>query len=895
MAYVTVYSYQFAPTTIRTVIRDTDNPTFIDYSDSYGMGAGSQPPESATLAQICGGTTLYRYHSKILSPYGQVEIIPNSPICGYVPPSCDITERNFVVTDQTAIGVNDGTVNLFVTSSFPGIVYYLFNADLSVNLSNTTGYFTGLAPDTYTVRAQDSNGCSVTENAIVQPYDSTKTHFKYRLQFPDSKLQTTWELRLYDMGNNYNNLLYPIDIVGGESPVIIKQENTDEDKTTPIISKSLDINLLFTDTDFTPDEFALAPERQWKVELYKDGVMDFIGWVLPDETQNYYSDPVYTITLKTTDGLPSLKGNIWGDGSGSNGYSTSQIQQYGLKPYLNLIKQCLDQLGYDYGNTIIVSSLRYNGSYDGSLWPKIGTWSDILYDSDGNANDTYTALDKLLRGLKLTIFQWQGRFVLVNWNDLYYALNSLKIDEYNKAFYNMSADFTIVQATGTEVSQPVIQQVGYAQQIIPINPPQGLNYDKAYNILTDIDYSILALLYPNPGFELSATVGSLPLGFAYNGGTFPSGLINTDSLGGIWSFKVQTLAPPVPDAFIENTSAFPVDQVNKQVNISFSWKVPEYTSGGSIDVGWVFAYSMTYIDSVTGHVYFIKPIDFKAISLQDVGDGHSTNYNEIPAPVWAQTDSDYFTEGHLFSVKGTPVKDYEGWQDYTFTTPQLPESQIGSLFFRFYPAKLMPFDSSTLPVPNSAQQKTHMYVETNSTTNGYYLIDNLNLTIGDYSQSSFTKYTGEKHTVTVVTGVPQANVKTIDTSLFTYPSNKRVGGNVFYGTDYLTGLVTNNWNYALKTTDPQDRLAATIAKSIARNYQRPMYMFEGDVEASYLDFYGIFLLRYYENSIFVPFSLELDCRNSVGHVVLIEIDDEDQQAVYKYTPKFERNARNNNN
>jgi hypothetical protein len=895
MPYVTIYSYQVNPTTIRTVIRDTGNPTFIDFNDTYGMGAGSQPSEAATLAQSCAGTTLYRYHAKIASPYGQVEIIPNSPICGYTPPPCDITEKTFVVTDQTEIGINDGTVNLFATSSFTGIVYYLFNADLSVNLSNTTGYFTGLPPDTYTVRAQDSNGCSIVETATVQPYDSTKTHFKYRLQFTGANGFPQWELRLYDTKNNYNNALYPVDITGAEKAVVIKQGDSNEDKTTSIISKSLEINLNCDGDIITTDEFALAPERQWRVELYKDAELDFIGWLLPDETNGEYGDSPYDITLKATDGLPSLKGNIWGDGSGGNGYSTSQIQQYGLRSWGILVKQCLDQLGYNYGNPIVLNSLQFNGSYDANLWLKIATWSDILYSSDGNSTDTYSALDLLLSGLKMSIIQWRGRFVLYNNNDLYYATNGFKTDLYNKSFYEISGDFSSVINTGANVPHPTLQQVGFKSTIEPINPPQSLNYDKGYNIQLTAKYDILSLLYENPGFEQSASVGLLPLGFAYNGGTFEAGLINTDSLGGLWSFKVQTLAPPVPDVFIENTDAFPVDQVNKQVNISFSWKVPEYTSGGSIDVGWVFAYSMTYVDSVTGHVYFIKPIDFKAISLQDVGDGHSTNYNEIAAPVWAQTDYDYFTEGHLFSVKGSPIKDYEGWQDYNFTTPQLPESQIGQLFFRFYPAKLMPYDSSTLPTAGlSQQQKTHLYVETNSSTNGYYLIDNLNLTIGDYSQSSFTKYTGETHNITAITGIPQADLKKIDNKLFTYPQNKRVAGNIFYGTDYITGQVSNLWNYSLKTNDPKDRLGATIARSIARNYQSPLYLYEGDFSADYVDFYGVFTLIGLDG-LFMPFSIEFDCVNSEGKIVLVRLEDDDQQAIYKYTPIFERNSRSNSN
>lgn len=897
MAFVTLYSYQVSTYIIRTVITDTDNPTYINYYDVSGTGAGSAPSPGVQVgAPYCmtGTYDKYVYRASASSPYATYDLEHNSPYCGYVAPSCDMVERVFTVTDETDTGANDGTVNMFVVSSFAGIIYYLFNADLSVNLSNTTGYFTALAPDTYTVRAQDSNGCSIVETAIVNPFDDTiYTHYKYRLKFSDVNDLVDWEVRMFDKRNNYPNSVYPIDLDGGESPLIITQGNQDEDKTTPIISKNAKIQLWFYGETFTINEFALAPEKQWKIEVYKNAALEFQGWLIPDETQNYYRDEGYIVELTVTDGLPSLKGNIWGDGSGGNGYSTDQIQQYGLASWASLLKQCLDQLGYSYGNTSVVSSLQYNSVYRTNLWLDIGTWSDIFYDSDGNAVTTYDALSLLLTGMHLSIMQWRGRFVLVNWNDLYYIQNSLKTSQYNQAFYEFASDFSNIAATGTDVDQPIVQNIGYGQLNVPINPIQTLNYDKAYNIKTSVNFNVLALLYPNPGLEQGASVGALPLGFSYNGGTFPAGLIDTDSLGGYWSFKVQDMATPTPDVFIENSVSFPSDQVNKQINISFAWKVPEYTDGGSFDLGWVFAYTMTFIDSTSGNTYFIKPTDFKPLSYQDAAGGGSSDLDEIATPEWVLLNSAHFTEGNAFSVKGNPVRDYIGWQDYSFTTPQLPESGVGQLFFRFYPAKLVPYDSSTVPLVISPQGKTHIYFETPSITDGYYLIDNLNLTIGDYTQSTFTKYTGETHQITSVTGVPQANLKEIDSKLFTYEPNKRLAGNVMYGHDYLTAEVQNKWNYALKTGDPADRLAATITRSIARNYQRQLHMFEGDVQTEYLDFYGVFILKYFEDSIFIPYSIEMNCRLATAHVILIEITDDDQQAVYKYTPVFERNARNN--
>ena len=861
MGYVTLYTFGMFGSQYQVIRSDTD-PTYINYN-VYSGSAPTRPPDGTQIAApFCSGVDKYIYRAKSSIPYAYYELIPNDPYCGYTPPSCDIIEADFEVTDETGVDANDCTVNLFATSSRP-ITYYLFNYDLSVNLTNTTGYFIDLPPDTYIIRAQDTIGCSVQEVAYVLPYDDTSvTHWKYRHQFQSVDGLIEWDLRLYDMRNNYDITQYPKDIDCTDGSVVMSKINQDEDKIAPIVSTSLAINLWNTGATFSTDEFNQAPEKQWYVELYNNCEIEFKGYVLPDEVQDLYADPSYEFVLTATDGIPSLKGNSWGDGSGGNGYSTAQIPQYALKTWCNMVKQCLDQLGYIYGNITIASSLRYNNTYNANLWYEIGTWTDLLYESDGTPVKTYDALERLLRGMKLTLIQHKGRFVLVNWSDLSYLLNGIKASEFNLAFYEINLATGVV-ATGAMVTKPLFQQVGYEQLIRPINPVQSLNKDKAYNIKAAIDFNILSLLYPNPSFEIGAVEWLLPSGWEKHSPN--NGFLTNISTAydGNWVFRHQGYSTFLPSEwdliqantiqtginnginYIRFTDGWVVDQDNKTFKVSFMWRPSKYS------------------DDENG---------VPNVGLQLVG-ASGTNWFYFPQRnAWEHYDPAFSFSSPIGSQR---ITDYNAWNSYSVSTVAFPER--GTVY---------------LNLLGAARVDEGGYADQNTVikTIDY---DQLEVTFGDGSDS-YSKQIGETHTTTAVTGVPMANTKEIDLPLFTYPNNKRMAGNIFTDTPYVDGQVANLWSYALNTLNTPDRLPATITKSVSRSYSRPMYIFEGDVKANYISFYGIFQLKYYESAIFMPYSIELDLRNCTGHIVLIETSDDEAQNIYQYKGKFEKNAKRNN-
>jgi len=897
--FVTLYTFQSTEGSrpLITVMRSTLDPTYITFNSNTGSGP-SQPPVDTIVGIICQPGTFdrYTYKVQVAAPYAYYSVEHNSTFCGYVPPACDIREISFEVTDETNPGANDGTVNLFCTSSFAPITYFMSPPLPDPPQTNTTGYFTGLKPGTsYYINATDTNECNIHHDFVIRAFSDDYTHYKYRLQFPSANGEIEWELQLYDMRHAYLKTEYPKDVIGGDDPVVYKIADPQEDKFTPIVCKQLDITLLFTGNDFTVEEFATAPEQTWYVQLMKDDEVEFKGYLLPDEMQDMYADAPYMVLLKATDGLPSLKGNLWGDGSGGKGYGTYQIQQYGLTKWCLLLKQCLDQLRYDYGDVHIVSSLRYNNLFTSSLWFIISTWSDILYDSSGVPVSTYDALSLLMQPMKLTIVQDKGEFKLINWNDLTYINNGVVSSTYAQCFYRIFHDFSGIVNNDPDVPYGLI---GFDTPMKPLNPPQTFNFDKPYNIENDCSFNILALLYENPSFEIGAVQGELPPGWVNHSGVCPAYCnydpltpdVGSGALDGNWELKIEGYDATM-DNYIETEPGFSVDQANQLLNISFGWK-PASTAGDQIDghdVGMVFSFGIIFIDGGSGNVYCLMNNPNVNLSETDYLGGHTGAFNP-DKPIWAPLSLVYNTEGDMAGIKGSPTTDFIGWQNFQITCPPFPETQRGQILIRFYPPVYQQYDSANWNIINPGA-KQNIFEPTGIRHDKYVLIDQLNITLSDAS-NQYNLQTGEKHITTVVTGLPTADVKQNDLKLFTYPPNKRVAGNIFYGTDYLTAVVANTWNFALKSLDKLDRLPATITKAYARQYQRPMYKFDGEILAPYLSYYAVYGLRYYEGKLFQAFSIESHLRLNKHTVTLIEICDDESQTTYQYVPEYERNARN---
>lgn len=813
-------------------------------------------------------------------PYALVNEIPNSAECGYVAPSCDLAFSSIQHTDETGVDLNNGTISAFASSSYLINIYILYRVTDSGDVafaSRPNGFFTGVQPGTYYVVAKDDGGCVKTSSTVtVLESTATVSRLKYVMEFNDIKEKLNNRVEFYNINGNYEQ---PIEIEGADSPLIHKTALTDETKECPFATSALTINLVTSEL-FSVDEFALSEERTWFIKWLQDGELRFQGWLLPDQIQDMYDDLGYTVELVATDGLLSLKGEDF--------RATNGLQQFGIRSFNQILFWCLDSLGYEYGNITIIKSLQFNNTMN---WSNVGLWSDLFYDENGTNDDVYTVLEKILSSFKLCIFQQDGRFILCDWNVVYHANNPVIAGRYNTCFYEYNRNGDLVNS-GTNVIQPEQKQVGFKSDIEPLGNQHTLNYDLAFSkVQANIDFKDLVLLFTNPSFERPGIPGNLPDGIVQNGesgGVDQAYATNDDAYIGDFSLRVPGTGNS--NGFIETMPAIVIDQVNKAVQLSFNWKVPYYFD----DSGLVFSVAVVFF-AQDGTAYYLQQSPYRALERGYLPapldpDPDKDPYDQSDRVVWeyATTEGEYHSEGELVTLKGSPVKDYIGWQSFSITSPALPST--GQLYVRIYGTKAVYYDDNESLQGNNKRFAGEVYINVPFVPQWYCLYDNFQITITD-ADTAYNKKIGETHTIVNKTNYGKAEKKIVDFSLFTYIDNKRVAGNVFYGLDYLTADNSELWNDQLQGEELKDKLPAIIVRQVARSYQRPMYLFQGLVQATFIKFLTLFSLRFYENHNFIPYSIELNVKDAEADILICETDDRNFNNEYTYLAKFEKSAK----
>lgn len=807
---------------------------------------------------------IYKSHGAINYDLEQV-----FEIVSFTPP-CDI-DGTVIHTDETAPFANDGTVTFNVTSSYEPIQY---TVDLITFQSSPV--FTGLSPGSYTVQARDANGCrfgrSITIDAFPLPVDK-----QYVMQYNTIKDNKSVEVRIYPP-----NASEDIETVYIQGSAIKSYKNDTDDKYGSIRASSLDITFLY-EGSFDIAVFSTATERQFKVDVLYDGIVDFQGWLLSDQVTEPYLDAPYDVQLTATDGLASLKGQEFG------GLNDERL--FGITSVLNCFKYIFNNLGYDYGETTLISSLKaVQASSLVDQWGKLSVWAEMFYDSEGTPVDCYTALQKIL-GNHLVCYQHKGSFVLVHQNDLV-------LDVVSPYSLNIASEFASVSMG---VNTPSQQVISLQTENKPANVNQTLFRKSAFSILdSNAEFNLLSLLYPDPGFEFNQTVGQLPVDFtAINGGIPNTYITNTDFYEGVNSFRVGASGnyPGYSDKYVRNATAFVIDQPNKKLKLSLKFKVPNYTvKFDGNDLGLIISVGIVFVSS-GGQAYFMWRPDTRIYSIfAGINTGAIPNY--VPdTETWVTSDSIIYpgdlhtSEGPLPGLKSQTVTDFNAWNDFSVETPVFP-SNSGVAYVLFYGAKAIPYDSSVTLAPNPSNNNRFIYLDVLA-TDGYYLVDDLNITIGDASDD-YNLQLSETHRFNNLGKYNFSPKEVRDFDLFTYAENKRVAGNLFYGLTYVTAQISNAmWKFLSFPSDPNDRYPAAISRAITRGLKQPYYIFEGEIQSDDIDFFTVFIIDQLSGRKFIALSMDVDYRNSMRRVTLAEHNNSAANTSYQYIPKYQKSARKN--
>lgn len=195
-----------------------------------------------------------------------------------------------------------------------------------------------------------------------------------------------------------------IDLTPGAAPVVISASNNDENKYTPIRSKSVQLQFV-TDTGSGLDSstFSQGADDLWLVNIYLQDTPEliFTGFLMmADNQQPFQPDPQY-VTLTATDHLAAIKEAAWVDLDGENPigkYRVADIINFCLrKTGLTLPFNVVNNLRIGSGQTAIDFANFSNASstifFPASFYYKFTPGQQIVVTGTSLNNTTFTVLE----------------------------------------------------------------------------------------------------------------------------------------------------------------------------------------------------------------------------------------------------------------------------------------------------------------------------------------------------------------------------------------------------------------------------------------------------------------------------------------------------------------------
>ena len=134
------------------------------------------------------------------------------------------------------------------------------------------------------------------------PFGSPNYGFYAYLNFCDDK-NVAINVRIYK--RNYVGDTIKINN-GGPSPVVISYKNSNDNKFAPIRSCELQLTLV-ADGTLNFEQFYVEDEREFKIQVIKNGITKFFGFATASEATEQFNAPPYDVILRATDGLGALK------------------------------------------------------------------------------------------------------------------------------------------------------------------------------------------------------------------------------------------------------------------------------------------------------------------------------------------------------------------------------------------------------------------------------------------------------------------------------------------------------------------------------------------------------------------------------------------------------------
>jgi hypothetical protein len=212
-----------------------------------------------------------------------------------------------------------------------------------------------------------------------------------------------WKIELLE--NLYSGSTTELSLKG--NGIVIGYDREDN-RFNNIFSRYAVIDLKVTNT-FDIDSLQFDDERKFQVNVYKNDVLEFIGWLIPFYSSQQFEDTSLAyISIMAKDGVNQLKNKNFVD------EHTDVVSN--KQSFKDIICQSLRQIGYNLNVEIYYNKYDTLMDKTASDCPLSQLYFNVtsLEDKDGLYIDYYETLQRLLLTHDLRLLQTQGKWVIVS-------------------------------------------------------------------------------------------------------------------------------------------------------------------------------------------------------------------------------------------------------------------------------------------------------------------------------------------------------------------------------------------------------------------------------------------------------------------------------------------------
>lgn len=442
-------------------------------------------PDESTLVdsyspvELCVDNHVRKFKKWPLSPYAIIE--DTSEVCGVV---CDLAITSWEVTNASGVGVPDGEISVVSTSSNGPLEYRLDNgpvADYQID-----SVFTDLVPNKiYYLRVRDAAGCIATQAVFVGVTLATYGEL-HRLEYVDIAGSNT-KIKIFEKG--YAGEYDERD--AADTFLSINWNAQGDDKYKGIKGSECTVQF-FSETSFEHLNLFTSDDRQYRIDIEKNDILYWRGYVLPDFYEEPYLAARYVVTLRATDGLGDLKGQYF--------LNTAKELIDARWTELQLIRFCLDKLDLDlplYCGVNIFETTMNDGPDDDPLAQAFVN-TKLFYGTEGEPFDMYTTIEKVLETYGARLHLTKGAIIIENVNELAEAYRRRLYD--SAGVFVSSEDYDPIKAIGNPNLGAALYWVGEIQQLANLPGRRLITLLQSYglkaNLLPDGEFKASAFSSP---------------------------------------------------------------------------------------------------------------------------------------------------------------------------------------------------------------------------------------------------------------------------------------------------------------------------------------------------------------------------------------------------------------